>query len=286
METTKDRQFWTTEVCNGMADLTIISDASTSGWGTSCGTSQTGGGGGAWTIEEAQAHINLLELPSPSDICIPVEQPTYSVVNRQSHSHSLSQSQRWHNVNSTLQPGSGDLGMVSAEESDNPCGAHSRETKQSSRSRISLEFRLQRLEIRFKSVHCSDAENRSLRCRSIRCKAQCTTEEILQLLPGSSSGSYRRPITNLGTVNPVRLSSICTDRPSSPEDTTRSSGPPGSTNRSSMALPAMVPSSVGESDGLSDPTTSKSHTFDQSKGGISSSDQSKQPPTSCLESFR
>ena len=42
-----------------MADLTITSDASTSGWGASCGTSQTGG---PWTVEEAQAHINLLEL--------------------------------------------------------------------------------------------------------------------------------------------------------------------------------------------------------------------------------
>ena len=67
MDAIKDLQFWITEIhkWNGrpinlpMADLTITSDASTSGWGASCGTSQTGG---PWTVEEAQAHINLLEL--------------------------------------------------------------------------------------------------------------------------------------------------------------------------------------------------------------------------------
>ena len=67
MDATKDLQFWTTQArkWNGRpiylpgTDLTITSDASTSGWGASCGTSQTGG---PWTMEEAQAHINLLEL--------------------------------------------------------------------------------------------------------------------------------------------------------------------------------------------------------------------------------
>ena len=47
-----------------------------------------------------------------------------------------------------------------------------------------------------------------------------------------------------------------------------------------MVLPTMVPSSVGESNGLSDPTISKLDTSDLSQGENSSSDQSKQPPTS------
>ena len=38
---------------------TLTSDASTLGWGASCGTSQTGA---PWTMEEARTHINLLEL--------------------------------------------------------------------------------------------------------------------------------------------------------------------------------------------------------------------------------
>ena len=66
----KDLQFWITEIhkWNGrpinlpMADLTITSDASTSGWGASCGTSQT--------------HQPLRvesSLPCPSDVHIQTE---------------------------------------------------------------------------------------------------------------------------------------------------------------------------------------------------------------------
>ena len=53
-----------------------------------------------------------------------------------------------------------------------------------------------------------------------------------------------------------------------------------------MVFPTMVPSSVGESNGLSDPTISKLDTSDLSQGENSSSDQSKQPPTSRLKDFR
>lgn len=124
-----------------------------------------------------------------------------------------------------------------------------------------------------------------MRCRStcIPCEAQCTAEEILQL---SSSGSYRCPITNINNQSCMHFRHlICTDRSSSPKDMTRSS-PLGSTNCSSMVFPTMVPSSVGESNGLSDPTISKLDTSDLSQGENSSSDQSKQPPTSRLKDFR
>ena len=152
MDAIKDLQFWITEIhkWNGRpinlptADLTITSDASTSGWGASCGTSQTGGpmdcGGGPSTYQPLGVESSL---PSPSDVCIQTEQPTHPALDQQSHCHSLPESQGWHNIKSNIQPGGGDLGMVSAEESDNPCRTHSGEAKQSSRCRISSEFRFQ-----------------------------------------------------------------------------------------------------------------------------------------------
>ena len=86
-------------------------------------------------------------------------------------------------------------------------------------------------------------------------------------------------------IDPICFPTICADRPSSPEDTA-GSDLPSSTNCPSVALPTVVSNTAGESDGLSNPVTTKSDTSDQSQGRISSSDQSKQPPTSRLESFR
>jgi len=71
----KDLHFWISQMhlWNGRpittptAEVTIMSDASTSGWGASCGTSQTGG---PWTLSDAHQHARAnSSLSSSADGC-------------------------------------------------------------------------------------------------------------------------------------------------------------------------------------------------------------------------
>ena len=137
----------------------------------------------------------------------------------------------------------------------------------------------------FEGFCCPHEEAWSLQCRSVCGKAQHTIEEVLQLPPGSCSRSYRCPSTNMESADPIHLPTICSDWPSSPKVTAGSSSS-GSSDCPDVALPNMVSSATGKSDGLPNPVTSESVPSDQPQGRDSPADRSEQSSTSRLESFR
>ena len=123
-------------------------------------------------MEEAQAHINILELRAAflalKTYASLIEQPAHLALDRQSHCDSLPESQRWYSIEVTIKPA---LEIwewclqrnLTIHEEHIP-----REVKQLSRFRISLDFTFQRLEIGCECVQCSHAEDGPLLCRSIR----------------------------------------------------------------------------------------------------------------------
>ena len=141
----KDLHFWISQMhlWNGRpittptAEVTIMSDASTSGWGASCGTSQTGG---PWTLSECQMHINMLELRAAY-----LALQTYATCLRNQHILLLIDNQtaiaylnhKGGTCKAAVRPGSRGLGLVPKEESHNSCRTYSRQTEQDSRQGVS-----------------------------------------------------------------------------------------------------------------------------------------------------
>ena len=147
------------------ASVVITSNASTHGWGASCGNSQTGG-----AKEEAQEHINFLELRAEfllSDLCSSLGSSAHNAPYRQSNGNFLHQSQGRYSLKETLRPRDPDMDVVLKEIFNHSCRTHSSSSEYQSRLRVLMSCKREQLEAKSNNFPLTDENLHGVRAISI-----------------------------------------------------------------------------------------------------------------------
>jgi len=290
----KDLHFWISQMhlWNGRpittptAEVTIMSDASTSGWGASCGTSQTEG---PWTLSECQMHINMLELRAAY-----LALQTYATCLRNQHILLLIDNQTaiayLNHKGGTWSKQLSDLALegwdwclrknLTIHAEHIPGRLNTTADRESRRKVDSSDWRLNPEIFLY-----SHAEIGTVQYRPVCGKAQHPARKILQLPTQSSGRSYGCIGSEMGSSDSLCLPPLHFGWQGLAENKTGGSAS-GSGDCTTVAVATMVSSYVGHADGLPNSSTPDSYLHNQSERRITPLDEAGPSSVSRLESLR
>lgn len=201
----------------------------------------------------SRAAGNLL---SSEDICLNHTESGNSAENRQCHSNGLLEQNGGNPLNATLRAGSTNMEMVLREKHFHSCRAPPRQREHKSRLAIQACVRLQRLEAPTFSFSSATEQSWSIFNRPFRLPNEHPAAYILQLETGSVSNGNRCTLNLMEGPSSLSVSPVCSFKPLLSEDKQGRGG--CRDNCPSMVQANMVPTSITELEGDTDPTTQHS----------------------------
>ena len=224
-------------------------------------------------------------LPSPPDLCGPIDSFSYPAADGQSHCNCLYQQERRNSLKRTVGSGLQYVGMVPQETPNNSCSAHPREDEYQSRLRVEGVPGLQQLETGQGSFQPHTENMGSFLSGLVRSQEQHSATPLLQLSarPRSPSSGCLFPEMEYG--NSLCIPTICSSGPLLTEDQGGQGGD-RSSDSPSMGCTDLVPCVTRDVDCETNHPDMGGIPSNRPNGSAASIGDSATTATSRVESFR
>ena len=200
-------------------DLIIQSDASLQGWGAACNGARTGG---HWSVQERTLRINSLELLAGSFAIKAFAKHRSKIqIDGQQHSSSLCEQNGGYTFTESVPPDWSPVEMVPATRNSSVCGAPSRSGKHNSRSGVSADRGLDKMDAAQGSFPLDSTDPGPLPDGFVCDQVEPSTRRLRQLETGSLCTDDRRIQTELEGPGRLCVPSLLSDREMPTEDPAR-----------------------------------------------------------------